>query len=294
MGFWNGRLDSADDTSHFRIFQSVNQSDNADVGFIGYAIDKGVELNKGRIGAQDGPDAIRKAFANLPNLDLLSFKDYGNVYCSNDLSAAQNNFADVYHKAMNQHDMVFLIGGGHDIAYAQYLGLRKRYPDDSIGVINIDAHFDTRLDTFPTSGTSFSNILEEDNNAGYLVLGIQKAGNTKALFDYAKEKDIQYMLIDEIQQNIHKANGVIETFATKYDRILFTICMDVVDSAYAPGVSAPAVFGMTPFQLDFLVQAVLNTDNVNSVSIAEMNPQYDVDNRTAKLIAQIMHRMIYK
>ncbi|ATD31111.1 hypothetical protein BHM04_07880 [Macrococcus sp. IME1552] len=50
MTLWNGRLDSADDTSHFRIFQSVNQSDDADVGIIGYAIDKGVALNKGRIG----------------------------------------------------------------------------------------------------------------------------------------------------------------------------------------------------------------------------------------------------
>lgn len=53
-----------------------------------------------------------------------------------------------------------------------------------------------------------------------------------------------------------------------------------LDSAYAPGVSAPAVFGMTPFQLEYIVQAVLHTTNINSVSIVEMNPQYDVDNRT--------------
>ncbi|ATD31110.1 hypothetical protein BHM04_07875 [Macrococcus sp. IME1552] len=125
--------------------------------------------------------------------------------------------------------------------------MRKCYPDESIGFINIDA--------------------------GYLVLEIQKAGNTKALFDYAKAKAIQYMLIDEIQENIHKAKAMIETFTTKYDRILFTICMDVVDSAYAPGVSAPAVFGMTPFQLEYIVQAVLHTTNINSVSIVEMNPQ---------------------
>lgn len=53
-----------------------------------------------------------------------------------------------------------------------------------------------------------------------------------------------------------------------------------LDSAYAPGVSAPAVFGMTAFQLECIVQAVLHTANINSVSIVEMNPQYDVDNRT--------------
>lgn len=53
-----------------------------------------------------------------------------------------------------------------------------------------------------------------------------------------------------------------------------------LDSTYAPGAIAPAVFGMTPFQLEYIVQAVLHTTNINSVSIVEMNPQYDVDNRT--------------
>lgn len=54
-----------------------------------------------------------------------------------------------------------------------------------------------------------------------------------------------------------------------------TLWNDRLDSTYAP-----AVFGMTPFQLEYIVQAVLHTTNINSVSIVEMNPQYDVDNRT--------------
>ncbi len=35
------------------------------VGILGYAVDKGVALNKGRIGAKEGPDAIKQAFAGL-------------------------------------------------------------------------------------------------------------------------------------------------------------------------------------------------------------------------------------
>ena len=37
------------------------------------------------------------------------------------------------------------IGGGHDITYAQYLAKRHTYPDASIGIINIDSHFETRV-----------------------------------------------------------------------------------------------------------------------------------------------------
>ncbi len=39
-------------------------------------------------------------------------------------------------------------------------------------MINIDAHFDTRAEQQSTSGTSFRQILEEDENTDYLVLGI--------------------------------------------------------------------------------------------------------------------------
>ena len=80
------------------------------------------------------------------------------------------------------------MGGGHDIAYAQYLGIREVYPDASLGIINIDAHFDTRAESQSTSGTSFRQILDQDNQADYLVLGIQQGGNTQGLFDYAEEK----------------------------------------------------------------------------------------------------------
>lgn len=38
-------------------------------------------LNKGRIGAKEGPDAIKQAFAGLPDLNQCeTLVDYGNVY----------------------------------------------------------------------------------------------------------------------------------------------------------------------------------------------------------------------
>ena len=45
-------------------------------------------------------------------------------------------------KVIKQHKQAFLIGGGHDM-HIQYLATREVYSDASIGIINIDAHFDT-------------------------------------------------------------------------------------------------------------------------------------------------------
>lgn len=58
---WTGRLDSETDPKKFRHFQTVTFEDlsklekssmPSGVGILGYAVDKGVALNKGRIGAR--------------------------------------------------------------------------------------------------------------------------------------------------------------------------------------------------------------------------------------------------
>ena len=301
---WTGRLDSETDPTQFRHFQTVKFGDlsqldfsekHKGVGLLGYAIDKGVELNKGRVGAKEGPNAIKRAFAGLPDLNQCEeIIDYGNVEHNHELLIdTQREFADLAAKSMKRHKQTFLLGGGHDIAYAQYLATRKVYPELSIGVINIDAHFDTRDEDYSTSGTSFRQILEEDDNADYLVLGISQGGNTQALFNYAKEKDIQFVYADELLHQVSPPiKDMIERFIHNHDTVMFTICMDVVDSAFAPGVSEPAVLGIYPHTVFELAKRVIPSEKVKSISIAEMNPTYDSDQRTAKLVANLVHHCL--
>ena len=301
---WTGRLDSETDVKQFRHFQTVKFGDlskveksgtRKGVGILGYAVDKGVELNKGRVGAKEGPNAIKKAFAGLPDLNQCEeLVDYGNVEHDHDaLIDTQKEYAELAAKSIQNHKQTFLLGGGHDIAYAQYLATRKVYPNESIGVINIDAHFDTRDEGESTSGTSFRQILEQDDNADYMVLGISQGGNTQGLFDYAKEKHVQYVYADELLNQVSPPiKDMIEHFIHDHDIIMFTGCMDVVDSAFAPGVSAPAVLGIYPHTVFELAKRIIPSEKVASISIAEMNPQYDLDNRTAKLVANLVHHFL--
>lgn len=299
---WTGRLDSDVERDAFRHFQTIHFGDvhhitpHANgVALLGYAVDKGVELNKGRIGAKEGPDAIKKAFASLPAATDIPIIDYGNVTHSHtQLIETQKVFGTYVHQLIETHQRTYLLGGGHDIAYAQYLGVRAAYPNQSIGVINIDAHFDNRKEEVSTSGTSFRQMLEEDANLDYFVIGIQRPGNTPSLFQYADDTRTQYVLAEELVDHIDpRIKDKIEHFITHHDVILFTICMDVIDSAYAPGVSASGVLGLTPHCVLSLAKRILQFDNVTTVSIAEMNPTYDVDQRTAKLIGHYLSHFIH-
>ncbi|UXR69335.1 MULTISPECIES: formimidoylglutamase [unclassified Staphylococcus] len=299
---WTGRLDSEIDRTALRHFQTVTFGDlssdiqsNNGVALLGYAIDEGVKLNKGRPGAKEGPDAIRRSFSGLPTMSEISITDYGNVsHEAETLYETQQAFGEYVSKLLKHHSRTFLLGGGHDIAYAQYLGVRAANPGKSIGVINIDAHFDNREAEYSTSGTSFRQMLEQDEQLDYFVLGIQRAGNTQSLFDYADESQTEYVLADELKGRIDpRLRNKIENFIHEHDVILFTICMDVIDSAYAPGVSAPAVLGLMPGVVLELAKRILQSDKVTSLSIAEMNPTYDIDNRTAKLIAHMLTYLIH-
>src|SRR5699024_11005027 len=100
---------------------------------------------------------------------------------------------------LNHKHTPIILGGGHETLYGHYLGVRNYIKDNnSIGIINIDAHFDMSKEDFPSSGTLFKQILDEDSTAGYLCLGIQEFGNTKALFETAESYGCQYILEEDI------------------------------------------------------------------------------------------------
>lgn len=308
---WTGRIDDTEKKEHFRNFQVVDvvdlegineKNDNEqikehtaqyDVGILGYAVDRGVYLNQGRVGAQQGPDAIRGKFGNLALMNDITIGDFGNISTDETyVENVQTEYADMIEKTHPLAKFHMLLGGGHDISYAHYKGLRQLYPHQSIGVINIDAHFDLRDANQATSGTGFKQIIDEDPDAGYLVLGIQQAGNTQHLFNIAKERGVEYVLAEHIDQD--STNESIASFIDKYDVIMLTLCLDVIDSAYAPGVSAPCSFGLSPKQVLRLILEVLKHDKTQHISIAEMNPEYDIDGRTAKMVGHIMFRMLHR
>lgn len=293
---WTGRIDSLTEEAHYRHFQAVqfddiNSEQSYDIAILGYAVDEGVKLNKGRVGAKEGPDAVKAAFSTLP-YNGLSLVDYGNVLFDQSLIKTQKLYSNYASTSMKRNKFTWLIGGGHDIAYAHYLALRLNHPDKSIGLINIDAHFDNRLAQESTSGTAFHQILNNDENTDYLALGIQQSGNTKALFDEAKKTGTTYVLADDIN-HLSDVTNIIDTFINQHDIVMLTLCMDVIDAAYAPAVSAPCVLGLNPKIVTQIMQYIKENAKLESISIAEMNPTYDIDHRTAKLIAHMMYRVTY-
>ena len=66
--------------------------------------------------------------------------------------------------------------------------------------------------------------------------------------------------------------------------------MDVVRSADAPGTSAPSPLGLRAGEFITIVKYAASLANTRIVEFTEVNPNYDIDDRTTKLVAIGMHR----
>lgn len=297
---WHGRIDSETDPDSFRFHQVVQCLSSEDVpnsdstfSIIGFECEEGVRRNKGRLGAAKAPDEIRKLLSPLPYQLEHPHQtvDVGNVVCKSDqLEKAQQELGDHIERLLAKSHTPIILGGGHETLYGHYLGARKFIgPDAKLGLINIDAHFDMREAEQPSSGTMFRQILEDDQNAGYLVLGIQPFGNTKALFSKATELGCQYILAENLaSDDSAETNQTIDAFCSQYDYVLLTLCTDSIVASAAPGVSATSPLGLEPFLVRRLLRYIAAKDNVYSFDISEVNPLLDENEKTVKLAAYLV------
>ncbi len=315
-GTWAGRTDgvSPDLLRWHQVVQPVDllkaslpklRPDQKGVALLGFACDEGVRRNKGRVGAKDGPAAIRAVLGNLPVhlTEGAVVVDAGDVACLDGrMENAQEVLSEVVKTILIAGYLPVLLGGGHEIAYGHARGIREysKHKLAKVGYINFDAHFDNRVPGAegPSSGTSFFQLAQEAKLAGepfhYLALGIQKLGNTRQLFNIAGESGATYVGADAFHLNDKDTLfAAIQHFLSQVDYVYLTTCMDVFAAAYAPGVSATAYNGIVPSGL-FLesFRAILASGKVKGTDIAELNPGLDFDNRTAKLAAALVFEIV--
>ncbi len=274
------------------------------IGILGYACDEGVRRNQGRIGAKGGPDSIRSVFARLPNHlpEAYGLIDYGNIICEKeDMEATQEALSQHIQRLKEDDVFCIVLGGGHDMAYGHYNGLKKYLGQNStLGIINFDAHFDLRTNKeHNNSGTPFYQIGIECREEGlpfqYLCLGIRSDANDRALYDTASVLGVNYVEIERFHINqMDLVNHEIESFISSVDSLYVTIDLDGFSSAYAPGVSASSPIGFAPDIVIECLKTIIHSKKLIGMDLAEMNPLFDRDQQTARLAAGLMHFVIHR
>jgi len=310
---WTGRVDAGDGDQGRRWHQVVRSAQEADrpgVALLGFASDAGVRRNHGRPGAAEGPQALRRALANLAwhGGNDARLYDAGDVSCRDDaLEDSQSEYADRLAALLREGHFVIGLGGGHEIAWAAHLGLERAFSADPrferLGIVNFDAHLDLRRPDPSgrgTSGTPFLQIAEARADRGrefrYLCIGASEAANTPALFDRARSLGVT--IVTDLEAAQPAAQVELQRFIDASSAVYLTFCLDVLPPAVAPGVSAPSGLGVALHRAVALLEHALNAcghgrpgSKLLLADIAELNPHFDHDGRTARTAARLVYEL---
>jgi len=265
--------------------------DESDFVIFGVPYDK---TSSFRMGSIEGPSKIREASWNFEtynfrtDFDLRDVRihDYGDLEVIN---ASPRNMikkvSEFTRKILSKNKFPITLGGEHSITP----GIIYAYPKD-ISVVCFDAHIDFRniykKEPF-NHACSVRRISDHIDIKNIAVLGIRSA--EKEEFVDAKKKKLFYIDAEKIRKiGIKKAleqtNGYL-----KNNRIYLSLDIDVIDPAYAPGVSTPEPFGLNP--LDIVETLSFFSLNLVGFDVTEVCPAYD-NGQTAILAAKFVRTLI--
>ncbi len=286
-----------------RIGEIVHADENdyrsADIVILGCPQDEGVRRNKGREGAAKAPDAIRAQFFKLTTFNIKKrVFDLGNTNIADSLEETHDNQIAVVKQVLQDGKRLIILGGGNDISYADGRAMSEVYgPEWWIG-INIDSHLDVRVDQPRNSGTPYRQLLEEKLLLPdyFFEVGFQSHFCSPVYYNYIRDLGVHRISLELLRSRAEADLELKETIKLKFINqsgslnTFFGFDMDAVRMSDAPGTSAPSPLGLKASEFIQLVKYAASLANTKIVEFSEVNPNFDIDNRTAKLVAIGMHR----
>lgn len=273
---------------------SVVNYEESEIIILGCPQDEGVARNKGRIGAALAPAAIRSQFYKLTNFGIsIAIFDLGDTIIQKTLEETHDLHTKIVEQVLRDGKRLIVLGGGNDVSYADGAAMAKVFGKENWSAFNIDAHFDVRADTPRNSGTPYRQLLEEKFilPENFFEIGYQSQANSPIYFDYLKNIGATITSLDEFQKNKSLAKTVRSLLSA--NRSLFWgFDADVVRAADAPGVSAPSPIGLTAEEFIKSVGFAGSLKETKIIEFTEVNPKFDIDNRTTKLVAVAMHKFL--
>ena len=269
----------------------------------GRAVVVGVPYDGGipsRPGARFGPKAIREALSSFGTFD--GARHVSPAIDLGDLSVPTMNGADAHRAIEEAARQVFasgarpvFLGGDHGITGSIIRGLAAARPDIALALMTVDAHLDVREyddEAHLSSGTPFRRALETGivEGARVAMIGIRRFTNSQYYLDFAAGRGIYLATMDEVETHgaAKAAKAALYRATSGANALYLSIDMDACDAAFAPGVSAAGIGGLTAREMIEIVRTACTDPRLIGADIMETSPPYDQDGRTAKLAARLL------
>ena len=272
--------------------------EKCEIVILGCPQDEGVRRNGGRIGAAAAPDAVRAQFYRLTTFNIRKHVfDLGNIHLGNTLEETHDRHRAIVGQLLRDGKRVIVLGGGNDISYPDGAAMADVFGSEWWIGVNIDAHLDVRADVPRNSGTPYRQLLDE----GHLIpnyffeVGFQTHLLSPVYYSYLRDLGVHRISLELLRSRADVDLELKETIKLEFIKhssslnTFFGFDLDVVRSADAPGTSAPSPLGLSAGEFITLVKYASSLANTRIIEFSEVNPNFDIDNRTTRLVAIAMH-----
>ncbi len=288
------------DVNDVRLGEIVSSSfenfDSAAVVILGCPQAEGVRRNNGRLGAELAPDAIRSQFYKLTPFGISAkIFDLGDTPIQETLEKTHDLHTKIVGQVLRDSKKIIVLGGGNDVSYADGCAVANVFGRKNWLALNIDAHFDVRADEPRNSGTPYRQLLDEQHlkPENFYEIGYQSQAASPIYFDYLKKSGVNLISLEDFTISSLKSQ-IPEKFSTLNSQLstFWGFDVDSVRASDAPGVSAPSPIGLTANEFINLSNLAGTLPQTKIIEFTEVNPNFDIDNRTAKLVAVAMHKFL--
>ena len=297
---------------------------NQHVSLIGAPTDIGA----GSRGASMGPEALRVA-----NLAQVLYNQGLNVLDRGNLSGPSNpwqppvdgyrHLAEVvaWNKAVHdavyaelaQHRLPILLGGDHCLGLGSISAVARhcREVGKKLRVLWLDAHADFNTNTLTPSGNihgmpvaclcgfgpaeliSIGGQVPAINPKWVRQIGIRSVdAGEKRLVHEAGLEVFDMRFIDEMGMRAAMELALALVDANTHLHVSFDV--DFLDPDIAPGVGTTVRGGPTYREAQLCMEMIADTGRLASLDVMELNPAFDVRNRTAEVAVDLMESLFGK
>ncbi len=268
---------------------------NADFVILGVPMDY---TSSFRPGSRFAPQEVRRLSNELESycmdvdvdFDLLRVCDLGDLIIGFDVATTLKRLTRVIGELIAKDKFFIVIGGEHTITLGEVLALMSTY--ENLKVIILDAHMDLREEYPIGLKTSHATVVrrtgEKIGFENILVLGVRAVSGEEINF-CKKENFNGYLTSNTIYSDFNFVEKTLTKFLKPKDYVLLSVDMDVIDPAFAPGVSNPEPLGLTPVTVMEIIRMITNRSiNLVGLDVVEVSPPYDISGVTSLLTSRII------
>jgi agmatinase len=253
-----------------------------EIGIIGVPLDENSSFLRGPAKApQLIIDAIESDSANYYTEDLKNLEEHPRVFwCGN---VAFDNYMDIgtpISHMLESGAIPFTLGGDHSIAYPIIRAVSAHYSE--LNIIQFDAHgdlYDELGGNRHSHASPFARIMENDLAKSLTQVGI------RTMTQHQKEQANRFQV-----NVIEMRNWTPEIKLDINGPVYITFDMDVLDPAFAPGVSHHEPGGLSTREALRMIQQ-LDVDIVGC-DVVEYNPDRDINGVTVMTAAKIVKELL--